>query len=188
MIKLVYVTGNKDKVAAAKKCMADLDVEIIQKNIDVPEIQADTNEEVANFSSKYASNVLKEDCVKNDGGLVIPALNGFPGPYAKYVEYTLGEQGILDLMVNKTDRTAYWIEAWSYTEYGKDPVCFIGKFYGKISTEIKGNNGYGYDKIFIPEGKDITLAEMSNDEKLLYWCSTAHKDLIDYIKKAKNID
>ena len=187
MIKLVYVTGNKDKIAAAKKCMENLDVDIIQKDIDVPEIQADTNEEVANFSSKYASEVLKEDCVKNDGGLVIPALNVFPGPYAKYVEYTLGEQGILDLMVNKTDRTAYWVEAWSYCKYGKEPVCFIGKFYGSISTEIRGENGHGYDKVFIPEGKNVTLAEMEDEEKLLYWCSTAHKELIDYIKKVKNI-
>lgn len=187
MIKLIYVTGNKDKIAAAKKCMKDLDVEIIQKDINVPEIQADTNEEVANFSSKFASDFLKEDCVKNDGGLVIPALNGFPGPYAKYVEQTINEQGILDLMANKKDRTAYWVEAWSYTEYGKDPVCFVGKFYGTISTEKLGDNGYGYDKIFIPDGKDKTLAQMSTDEKLLYWCSDAHKKLIDYIRKIKNI-
>ena len=188
MIKLIYVTGNKLKVAAAKKCMENFDVEIVQKDIDVPEIQADTNEEVANFSSKYASEILKEDCVKNDGGLVIPALNGFPGPYAKYVEQTINEQGILDLMVNKTDRTAYWVEAWSYTEYGKDPVCFVGKFYGSISTEKRGENGYGYDKVFIPEGKDKTLAEMEEEEKLLYWCSSAHKELIDHIKKAKGIE
>ena len=179
---LIYVTGNKSKIEAAKVCMEPLGVNIIQKDIETPEIQADTNAEVACYSSKWASELLKCNTVKNDGGLVIPALNGFTGVYSKYIEKTLDAEGILKLMVDIKDRTAYWIEAWAYTEYGKEPVVFEGRFYGRISTKLQGENGYGYDKIFIPDGMNSTLAEMTTEDKLKYWCSDAHKQLVDYIK------
>lgn len=187
MVELVYVTGNKSKVAAAKVCMEPLGIKIIQKDLDIPEIQADTNEEVAMEASKLASSILKMDCVKNDGGLIIPALNGFPGPYTKYVEQTLGENGIISLMKGIKNREAYWIEAWGYTEYGKDPVVFIGKFEGTISEFVEGENGYGYDKIFIPKGETHTMACMSDEDRLKFWCSDAHVKLLEHIKKVKNL-
>ena len=91
MKKINYITTNKFKVTVAKGYLEPHGFEIEAKSIDCPEIQADTIEEVAKFSSKYASDFLKEDTLKNDSGLVIPALNGFPSAYTKYVDQTIGE-------------------------------------------------------------------------------------------------
>lgn len=99
-MKITYITGNWAKVKVAKLFLEPLGFEIDNKKIECPELQADTFEEVAKYSSKYASDFLKCDTLKNDSGLVIPALNGFPGQYTHYVEDALGEDGILKLMQN----------------------------------------------------------------------------------------
>ena len=95
MKDLVYVTGNKYKIFTAKKFLEPYGINVIGKKIECPEIQADTIEEVAKFSAEYACQVLGTAVLKNDMGLIIPALNNFPAAYTHYVEDTLGEDGIL---------------------------------------------------------------------------------------------
>lgn len=182
-MKITYITGNWAKVKVAKMFFEPLGFEIDNKKIECPELQADTFEEVAKYSSKYASDLLKCDTLKNDSGLVIPALKGFPGPYTHYVEDTLGEDGILKLMQNIENREAYFVECLCYTQYGKEPVCFTSKINGKIALEKSGKYGWSYDFIFIPEGKDKTFANYPDDERLAMWGSDAYKDLADYLKK-----
>ncbi|MFA5602333.1 MAG: non-canonical purine NTP pyrophosphatase, partial [Bacilli bacterium] len=114
MIELTYITGNKVKLASAKKLLEPYGIKVIGKKIDCPEIQADTNEEIAKYSSKYASNILKASVLKNDTGLIIPSLNDFPGPYTKYIEDKLTEEGILKLMLEKENREAYFVECLAY--------------------------------------------------------------------------
>ena len=82
-MKITYITGNKAKVGLAKQFLEPLGIEIDNRKIQCPEIQADTFEEVAKYSSKYASEILKCDVLKNDSGLVVEALNGFPGVRTK---------------------------------------------------------------------------------------------------------
>ena len=98
MKEITFVTGNWAKIASAKQVLEPLGFKINNVKMETIEIQADTMEEVAKYSAKYASDVLKTSVLKNDCGLVIPALNGFPGPYTHYVDETLGEDGILKLM------------------------------------------------------------------------------------------
>ena len=62
------------------------------------EIQADDVEDVAKYSAKWASDKLKCSVLKNDTGLFVEALNGFPGVYTHYVDDTLGEDGLLKLL------------------------------------------------------------------------------------------
>lgn len=181
-MKITYITGNWAKVKVAKLFLEPLGFEIDNKKIECPELQADTFEEVAKYSSKYASDLLKCDTLKNDSGLVIPALNGFPGPYTHYVEDTLGEDGILKLMQNIENREAYFVECLCYTQYGKEPVCFSSKTKGKIAFEKSGENGWSYDFIFIPEGKDKTFANYPDEERLSMWSQDAYKQLADYLK------
>ena len=66
MKKITYITGNQYKVVGAKGFLEPLGFEIDAKDIDCPEIQADTMEEVAKFSSKYASDLLKKNTLKNN--------------------------------------------------------------------------------------------------------------------------
>lgn len=182
MKKITYITGNQYKVVGAKGFLEPLGFEIDAKDIDCLEIQADTMEEVAKFSSKYASNLLKKNTLKNDSGLVIPSLKGFPGVYTKYVEKTLGVDGVLKLLDEIEDRSAYFIEVLAYTEYGKEPVTFTSKTEGTIAKAPSGENGWSWDFIFIPKGENKTLAHYPDDERWKFWDSTAYVQLANYLK------
>lgn len=187
MEKLVYVTGNKFKILTAQKILEPLGIEVDAKKMDCPEIQADSIEEVAKYSSKYASDKLKINTLKNDSGLVIPALNGFPGPYTHYVEDTLTEDGILNLMKDIQDRKAYFLEVLAYTEYGKEPITFISKTEGTISTDKQGDYGWSYDRIFIPNGEEKTLACFDDDERWKFWGNEAYENMAQYIKEKQKV-
>ena len=123
-MKITYVTGNKYKIELAQRILEPLGVEIVQKKIYCPEIQDDKIENVSKFSAKYAANELQTPVIKNDSGLIIEALKGFPGPYTAYVEDTLTEDGILKLMQDKKDRNAYFIEVISYCKPNEEPISF----------------------------------------------------------------
>ena len=181
MKKIKYITSNKFKVIVAKENLEPLGFEVKAKAIDCPEIQADTIEEVAKYSSKYASDFLKEDTLKNDSGLIIPGLNGFPSAYSKYVEQTIGVDGVLKLMEGLESREAYFLEALAYTEYGKEPVTFVSKTEGTLAKTKSGENGWSWDFIFIPKGCDKTLACYSDDERWKFWDNTAYQQLATYL-------
>lgn len=185
-MKINYMTTNKYKLVVAEENLGPLGVEIVAKQIDCPEIQANTIEEVAKFSSKYASDYLKEDTLKNDSGLVIPALNGFPSAYTKYVEETLGVDGVLKLLENIENREAYFEEVLAYTEYGKEPITFISKTEGTIAKAKSGDNGWSWDFVFIPKGQDKTLASYPDDKRWSFWDNTAYNQLFEYLQNKQN--
>ena len=184
-MKIVYITGNKFKLLLAKKVLEPIGIEIENRVIDCPEIQSDSIEEVAKFSSKYASKELQCDTLKNDSGLVIPALKGFPSAYSKYVEETITEDGILRLMEGVDDRSAYFLEVLAYTEFNQEPIVFVSKTNGCIAREKSGENGWGYDKIFIPEGENQTLACFSDDQRWKFWNDSGYKGFAEYLKEKK---
>ena len=97
MKKITYVTGNWAKILSAKQILEPLGIEVDNVKMETTEIQADTVEEVAMHSAKEASDKLKCTVLKNDTGLYVDALGGFPGPYTHYVDEKLGEDGLLKL-------------------------------------------------------------------------------------------
>ena len=181
-MKITYVTGNKYKIELAERILSPLGIEISQKKIYCPEIQDDEIENVSKFSAKFAANELGEAVIKNDSGLIIEALNGFPGPYTAYVENTLTEEGILKLLEGKQNRNACFVEVISYCEPNKEPISFVSKTFGTISTEKRGEFGWSYDRIFVPENETKTLAEFADDERWKFWSDDAYLQLRDYLK------
>ena len=123
---------------------------------------------------------MNQAVIKNDSGLIIEALKGFPGPYTAYVENTLTEDGILKLMSGEENRKAYFVEVISYCEPGKEPISFISKTLGTISKEKKGEYGWSYDRIFIPFNETKTLAEFNDDERWKFWSNDAYLLLKEY--------
>lgn len=180
--KIVYVTGNKMKVDFLKSVLNSDEFEVEAKKIECPEIQADSVVEVAAFSAKYACDLLGQPVLKNDSALVIEALNGFPSVYAKYVQHTLGAEGILRLMKGKENRTCYYYDAFAYAEPNKEPVVFTCKTYGKISNRQSGKNGDPYDKIFIADSKTKTMANLSYEKFLSCFDNSAVYELVNYLK------
>ena len=125
MKELTYVTGNQAKIESARSILEPLGYKVNQIKIDTIEIQNDDVLEIAKYSAKWASEKLKCNVIKNDTGLYVEALNGFPGPYTHYVDDTLGEDGLLKLLEGISNRKAYFKEVIAYCEYGKEPVTFI---------------------------------------------------------------
>lgn len=124
MKKITFVTGNWSKILSAKQILEPLGIEVNHVKIKTTEIQADSVEDIAMHSAKEASDKLKCNVLKNDTGLFVEALGGFPGPYTHYVDERIGEDGLLKLLEGIENRNACFIEAFAYCEYGKSPIVF----------------------------------------------------------------
>lgn len=181
MKKIIYVTGNKSKLISARNILEPLGFEIDNVKMDTTEIQADSVDEVAMHSAKEASDKLKCAVLKNDTGLFVNALGGFPGPYTHYVDERLGEDGLLKLLDGVSDRRASFIEAFAYCEYGKEPVVFKSITKGRIATKKSGSYGWSWDFIFIPDGYDKTMGNYPDDERCFVWNTDAYTELANYL-------
>ena len=184
-MKICYVTGNELKLKLAKKIFKDLDVEIIQEKIEVPEIQSLDCEEVSKYSAKYAANLLNKPVLKNDSAFCIEALDNFPGALAKYCESTIGAEGYIKLLEGKENRKSFWIETLSYCKPGEEPVSFTCYSYGTIANEVREGQGHDYDKIFIPDGDTRTFSQMSEEEHINFFSDDAYLKLYEYLKKGE---
>ena len=194
MATLNFLTGNSGKLAEAQTQFGSLgwkiqSFEIDGKVPDVIEPQSDNLTTVA--LAKIAQGVellaaegrIEESLLVEDSGLFIDALAGFPGVYSAHVHQSLGCEGILRLLDD--ERAAHFltvIALWT----GEAVEVFVGRCDGKISMQIKGDGGFGYDPIFIPDDIDnnSTFAEMTREEKST--CShrsRALRALFDYLNE-----
>lgn len=181
-MKITYVTGNWAKIMSARQILEPLGFEVDNIKMDTPELQDDSIENVAKYSAKWASNELKCDVLKNDSGLCIDALNGFPGPYTHYVDDTLGEDGILKLLAGEENRKAHFVEVLAYCKYGEEPITFTAITPGTISLEKQGTYGWSWDFIFIPDGETKTLGCFEDEIRFKYWSNNAYLKLAEYLK------
>lgn len=182
-MKITLVTGNWAKVQQAKNFLEPVGIEVDNVKMDTVEIQANSIEEVAKYSAKWASDQLQKNVVKNDTGIVIEGLNGFPAAYTHYVQDTIGIDGVLKLMDGKENRKAKFVQALAFCEYGKEPVVFTSETEGTISLKKEGEYGWSWDFIFIPNGQTKTLGCFEDKERLKMWNDTGYNQLIEYLKE-----
>ena len=180
MLMVYFITSNTHKFQEVQKMTS---LPILQVSLEYPEIQADTLEAVALYGITYCYERIEEPCFLEDSGLFIHALSGFPGPYSRYVFETLGCEGILQLV--SEEREAHFESVIAYTD-GSEAKLFIGRIDGMISRTQKGEKGFGFDPIFIPEGEKRTFALMTLQEKNLYsHRGKAFKKLITYLEQVR---
>lgn len=164
-ITIFFATSNVMKVEEAERILKEYDIFSLHLPMKLPEIQSENLEEIAVFSAQKAWENQEKPLFVEDAGLFIEELKGFPGPYSSYVFKTISNEGILKLMSQSEDRTAYFQSVIAFCN-GKKTVTFKGEVKGKISREIRGNYGFGFDPIFIPdEGDGRTFGEMNISEK-----------------------
>lgn len=163
MRKIIFVTGNKHKVEEAGSILSPLGIAVEQNNCGYPELQEDELEKIAAFGAEWVSKKLGCEVMVDDSGLFISSLGGFPGPYSAYVFDKLGNDRILKLLEGDTDRSAVFRCAIGYCVPGETARVFTGEVMGEISTEGRGNAGFGYDPIFSAGGR--TFGEMGEKEK-----------------------
>lgn len=160
MKQLYFITTNEVKFRRFTDSMRLDGFEVVQLKEETPEIQAANNREVAEFSAEWAANRFQCAVIKEDVGLYIDALKGFPGPYLGPVEKQLETEGFLRLLSGTSERQACWEYAIAYCEPGQTPRSFSTKPTGTISPEARGVAGWYADKLFIPDGQTKTIAQL----------------------------
>ncbi len=176
MIK--FVTSNGHKFEEVQIIMEKYNIKISWEKMKYQEIQADTTSIISRDSCEKLSNIIKPPYFIDDTGLYIDNLNGFPGPYASYVQETIGNGGIIKLAANSKARFETVISLYN----NDDIIQFNGILNGTISSGISNGRLFGYDPIFIPEGYDNSLAEISLEEKnKISHRGIAMEKLVNYI-------
>ena len=185
MIQVTFITGNQKKVMSAQEAIKGYDVELLQEKLETPEIQDKSIQKVAEFSARYAADKLNKPVVKVDVGFEIEALNGFPGPFSKFINEWLKPKQILLLLDGEDNRKAKFIDVVAYCEPGNDPVSFSIETNGEIDTEAHGENGWGIDQIFIPDGYKVSLASLEDQERVKVWGKDHWINLARYLSEKK---
>jgi XTP/dITP diphosphohydrolase len=166
-----FVTGNVHKFNEARRVLAEYDISVAMLNIDAIEIQDDSLENIARASAIDAAEKSKLPVFVEDAGLFVKTSSGFPGPYSSYVYRTICTKGILKLMRNERKRDAYFssVVAFCNPKESLEPKIFQGMVEGRITFEERGKQGFGFDPIFQPYGRNgRTFAEMTIQEKNMH--------------------
>lgn len=175
MTQLVVATGNKGKVREFKRIFSSYNIDIktpmdMGFNMDVEETGL-TFAENAYIKAKYVSDRTGLMAVADDSGLCVEALPDVLGVYTarfcgKDAPYDVKMGKLIELMkdIPEEKRTA-WFESsiCLVSPDKKEPLCCSGRCYGKIGYQPKGNNGFGYDPIFMVGEK--SFAQLSGEEK-----------------------
>ena len=136
---------------------------------------------------KYFSRFVDYPVISDDSGLCIKSLKNQPGIYSARLAKKCGNffkaMKFLKKMERKKNRNAIFICSLSYRDSKGKIITVQGKLGGKISSKIKGQKGFGYDPIFIPNGKKITFGQMPKQKKVkMDHRFLAYKELIKKIK------
>lgn len=171
-MKLIIASNNKHKIHEIKKILgakfdeilslseAGIDHETVEDGTTFMENAIKKAREIAEISQSYA--------LADDSGLCCDALDGAPGIYSARFSGGSDEDNnrlLLEKLSDQEDRRAHYTCAMALCS----PLCELtlaeGYMYGTITSHRRGEHGFGYDPLFVPDGECRTVAEMSDDEK-----------------------
>jgi len=171
-MKLVLASNNKNKIAEIQQQVGSqfeiVSLEDIGCFVDIPET-AETIEGNAILKANYVTENFGLPCFADDTGLEIESLNNQPGVYsARYAGEQKNAEDNMNLVLQKlateTNRNAQF-KTIIALNINDQQHLFEGIVKGEITNEKSGNQGFGYDPIFQPQGLSITFAEMSLEQK-----------------------
>lgn len=154
----VFITGNVNKVREFEQI---LETKLNYEKMDLVEIQSTDVSEVTMAKVKEAYSKLKRPVIVEDTGLYIYDINNFPGALIKFYMRDLGCDGICRFHAG----SYAYVETVIGYHNGNNTRLFKGIVKGTLSIEPRGTNGFGWDKIFIPNGQSKTYAQMTAEEK-----------------------
>lgn len=171
-MKLAFASNNKNKINEIQLLLPDyfqiVSLEDLGCTEDIPET-ANTIEGNAILKANYVSQKYNIPCFADDSGLEVEALDGAPGVYsARYAGEPKNDSNNIDKLLlnleNQPNRKANF-KTVICLNINNEQQLFEGKIFGTITNERVGDNGFGYDPIFIPDGYTKTFAEMTTEEK-----------------------
>ena len=175
-MKLFLATGNQHKIEEMKKILADTDIEILSKNDieTMPEVIEDQDTFIGNSLKKAReiAEYIGMATIADDSGLVVQALNGQPGVYsARFAGENATDQEnnqkLLELLkdIPLAEREAYFICAMAFVSTEGEEYTVTGKCPGHITFKAQGEEGFGYDPLFIPKVYKKSFAQLGSEVK-----------------------
>lgn len=163
---LLFVTSNPGK---AREASAFLGREVEARPLELPEVQSLDFREVARAKALVAARALGVPVLVEDSGLAVSGWGGFPGPLTKWITgAALGPEGLAKMLDGFSDRGAEAVSVLAVARPGDRPGDVLvaeGRVEGSIALHPRGENGFGWDVVFVPEGETRTYAEMADGEK-----------------------
>lgn len=194
-MRLVFATNNAHKLEEIRQIIGGrweiLSLADIGCHEDIPET-APTLEGNALLKARYVKEKYGYDCFADDTGLMVDALDGAPGVYsARYAGPGHDSQANMRLLLERleekrsqgvTDRKAHFSTVIALIADGRERL-FEGRVDGEILSSPSGDGGFGYDPIFLPDGSELSFAEMSAEAKnAVSHRGRAIAALLDYLK------
>ena len=171
----VLASNNAGKLREFEQLFSKLGVEVLpqaQFGVEDADETGLSFIENALIKARHASEKTNKPAMADDSGIVVPALDGAPGIYsARYSGKgdTANNEKLLQALdgVKGAARNAFYVAVIALVKHSNDPMPIIaeGRWHGRIAETPAGDGGFGYDPLFIPDGFDITAAQMTRDEK-----------------------
>ena len=190
MKTIYFATSNARKVEDYSRRFAPLGFEVVQLDIELNEGRSLDILEIAKAKLEQAKAAYPNyKIIVEDRGFIIPSLNNFPGPFVKVFLDSIGIVGILDLMINKKDKTVKFVSVLGYFD-GTQDHFFQDIETGFLLDQIKGDNLRGWTDILYIYGHPIfpdqSLAELSDSHWQEYLNETEKQDYLtkfsDFLK------
>ncbi|MER2635767.1 MAG: RdgB/HAM1 family non-canonical purine NTP pyrophosphatase [Rhizobiaceae bacterium] len=171
--RLVIASHNLGKVREIGELLRPYAVTVVAAGVlglPEPEETGDTFLANAELKARAAATESGLPALADDSGLVVPALGGNPGVYsARWAgpnkDFTEAMLLVQHALGDETDRRAYFACALAVAWPDGGCETFEGFVHGRLEFPPRGDRGFGYDPIFVPEGRDITFGQMEPDEK-----------------------
>lgn len=175
-MKIVLATRNRKKVEEIQRVVAGLPVTLLTLEAypDCPEVEEDGETFAANAGKKAVAVARHagEWALADDSGLVVDALGGEPGVWsARYAGVGASDRENLDKLLKQLgdtpegERSARFVCVLALANADGQVRLYQGTVEGHIGREPRGDNGFGYDPVFVPQGEERTFAQMSGKEK-----------------------
>lgn len=173
MQKLVLASHNKGKLKELAALLTPLGIEVVSTTASEPEETGSTFSENAQLKARHSALHMNAMALSDDSGLVIPALGGSPGIYSarwagESKDFTVAFERIgkeLHEAGAPLDSPAYFVCMLSLSDAQGNCMDFEGRIHGKLTFPPRGDKGFGYDPIFIPDGYTETFAEIAPEIK-----------------------
>jgi XTP/dITP diphosphohydrolase len=186
-MKIYFATGNSGKAKHASEILGE-QFEVEQVDVETIEPQSKSIKQIAEFKVEQAiekSEIEENEFVMaDDSGLFVGSLNGFPGPLSSPFDSMVGKERLLDL-VDEGAVAEFHAAVAFYNPQSREVEVFTGKAEGEI-VKPKGDGGFGYDPLFLPEGNDQTWGEDPEYKNEVSHRKNALEKLRSYVEELEN--
>ncbi len=184
MTTITFITGNQNKADYLAKYLGH---PVDHVKLDLDEIQSLDLKEIVEHKVRQAYEKIKKPVIVGDMSLEFVALGGLPGPFIKFFMEKVPLETMCSMIAGHT-RKATARCVFGYFD-GKDLELFESGLDGEIAETPAGENGFGWDKIFIPQGYEVTRASLSEeDDRKTYLQINPFAKLKDFLESKVNSD